>query len=77
MCGKVRISLVEVQESRVRTFVISVYKKAQKDLQMHFMAVKKSIKRSGLRFIHILQKVHLQQSKGMQSSKLGMREECH
>ena len=72
MCGKVRISLVEVQGSRVRTFVISVYKKAQKDLQMHFMAVKKSIKRSGLRFIHILKKVHLQQLKGMQSSKLGM-----
>ena len=72
MCGKVRISLVEVQESRVRTFVISVYKKAQKDLQMHFMAVKKSIKRSGLRFIHISKKMHLQQLKGMQSSKLGM-----
>ena len=72
MCGKVRISLVEVQGSQVRTFVISVYKKAQKDLQMHFMAVKKSIKRSGLRYMYILKKVHLQELKGMRSSKLGM-----
>ena len=72
VCGKVRISLVKVYESGERTFVILVYKKAQKDLRMHFMAVKKSIKRSGLRFIHVLKKVHLQQLKGMQSSKLGM-----
>ena len=71
MCGKVRISLEEVYE-RVGTSVILVCKKAQKDLQMHFMAVKKPIKRSGLRFVHILKKVHLQQLEGMQRSKLGM-----
>ena len=40
-----------------------VYKKAQKDSQMHFMAVKKSIKRSGLRYMYILKKVHLQELK--------------
>ena len=39
---------------------------------MHFMAVIKSIKRSGLRFILIIKKVHLQEVRGMQSSKLGM-----
>ena len=72
MCGKVRISLVKVYKSGVRTFVILVYKKAQKVLQMHFMAVIKSIKRSGLRFILIIKKVHLQEVRGMQSSKLGM-----
>jgi len=71
VCGKVRISLVKVYE-REGTFVILVCKKAQKYLQMHFMAVKKSIKRSGLRFIHIPKKVHLQELKGMQSSKQGM-----
>ena len=68
--GKVRVSLVEVYESS--RLVILVYKKAQKDSQMHFMAVKKSIKRSGLRYMYILKKVHLQELKGMQSSKLGM-----
>ena len=30
---------------------------------MHFMAVKKSIKRSGLRYMYILKKVHLQELK--------------
>ena len=72
MCGKVRISLVKVYESGVRTFVTLVYKKAQKVLQMHFIAVIKLIKRSGLRYMYILKKVHLQELKGMQSSKLGM-----
>ena len=38
--------LLEVYE-RVGKSVISVCKKAQKGLQMHFMAVKKSRKRSG------------------------------
>ena len=38
---------------------------------MHFMAVKKSRKRFGLVInIHILKTVHLQQLKGMQSSKV-------
>ena len=31
-----------------------------------------SRKRSGLRFIHVIKKVHLQQLKGMQSSKQDM-----
>ena len=39
---------------------------------MHFMVVKKSIKRSGLRFIHISKKVHLQELKGKQSLKLSV-----
>ena len=39
---------------------------------MHFMAVKKSIKRYGLRYMYISKKVHLQELKGMQGSKLGM-----
>ena len=72
MCGKVRISLVEVYESGVGTSVTLVCKKTQKVLQIIFMAVKKSIKRSGLRYMYILKKVHLQELKGMQGSKLGM-----
>ena len=39
---------------------------------MHVVEMKNSRKRSGLRFIHVIKKVHLQQLKGMQSSKLGM-----
>ena len=39
---------------------------------MHFMVVKKSIKRSGLRFIRISKKVHLQELKGKQSLKLSV-----
>ena len=44
-------SLVIVYE-RVGKSVILVSKKAQKDEQIHFMAVKMSTKRSSLRFIH-------------------------
>ena len=41
---------------------------------MHFMAVKKSRKRFGLVInIHILKKVHIQQLRGMQISKLRER----
>ena len=36
------------------------------------MAVKKSRKRSGLTFIHILKTLNLQQLKEMESCKLGM-----
>ena len=41
------------------------------------MAVKKSRKRSGLGFIHILERPHLLQFKGMQSGKLGMEKGNH
>ena len=41
MCGKVRISLVEVYESGVGTSVTLVCKKAQKVLHMHFYGYKK------------------------------------
>ena len=44
---------------------------------MHFMAVKKSRKRSGFLVILILKKAHLQQLKGMQSSMLGMLKGYH
>ena len=41
MFGKVRISLVKVYESGVRTSVTLVCKKAQKVLQMHFYGYEK------------------------------------
>ena len=52
--------------------VISVGKKGSKGLTDAFYGWKKSRKRSGLGFIHILKTVHLRQLKGMQSSKIGM-----
>ena len=57
--------------------VISVGKKSSKGLTDAFYGWKKSRKRSGLGFIHILKTVHLQQLKGTRSSKLGIRKGHH
>ena len=51
--------LVEVYQ-RARKSVISGCKKAQKGYKIHFVAVEKSRKRSGLWFIHVLNTVYLQ-----------------
>ena len=67
---RVGILLVKVYE-RVRKSAISVCKKGQKGLQMHFMAVKRSEKVLGFWFVHTFKTVHLQELKGMQSSKRG------
>ena len=67
---RVRILVVNVWE-RAAQSVISVGKKARKGKQMHFIAVKKSRKRSG--FV-IFKTVHLRQLKGMHSSKQGIRQ---
>ena len=45
--------------------------KRPKRANMHFMAVKKLTRRSGFVIYLLLKTVHLQQLKGMQSSKLG------
>ena len=66
---RVGISLVEVYE---RNSLILVCNKAQKDYQWILWLWLKFRKCSGLRFIHILKPLHLQQLKGMQSFKLGM-----
>ena len=56
-----------------RKTVISVGKKAQKALQMHYSGCEKSwVNGFVLWFIHVLKTVYVQQLKGMQSSKLGM-----
>ena len=67
---RVEISLVEVYE-RVGKSVISVCKNAKTGWQMHFRAVKESTKLCDL-FIFKINTIHLQQLKGMQSSKLGL-----
>jgi len=46
--------------------------KRPKRANMHFRAVKKLTKPSGFVIYVLLKTVHLQQLKGMQSSKLGM-----
>ena len=58
--------------------VISVGKKAQKGLTDALHSCEKSwVNGLVLWFIHILKTVHVQQLKGMQSSKLGMWKEYH
>ena len=66
----VGILLVNVSE-RVGKSVISVGKKARTGKQMHFIAVKKSRKRSDC---VIFKTAHLRQLKGMHSSKQGIRQ---
>ena len=65
----VPLSLVGVYE-RVGKSVILVCKKAQKGQQKDFMAVKKSRKRTGVRFYQILKTVHSRQLKGSKVQNL-------
>ena len=65
----VPLSLVGVYE-RVGKSVILVCKKAQKGQQKDFMAVKKSRKRTGVRFYQILKTVHSRQLKGCKVQNL-------
>ena len=65
----VPLSLVGVYE-RVGKSVILVCKKAQKGQQKDFMAVKKSRKRTGVRFYQILKTVYSRQLKGCKVQNL-------
>ena len=58
MCGKVRISLVEVKKAEYGLMLFGLLK-SPKGLADAFYGCEKVDKRSCLRFIHILKKVHL------------------